>query len=59
MARLCLCGMFSFVLSLAFGAAWAAQKKSIQDGFAVASYILALEALTIGTVQVAVGLNWF
>lgn len=58
MTRLCLCGTVAFVLSLVFGISWAAQKGSIQDGFAVASYILAFEALTIGTVQVAIGLDW-
>ena len=59
MTRLCLCGMVAFLLSLTFGIAWAVDKKNIQDGFAVASYILALGALTIGTVQVGIGLDWF
>jgi hypothetical protein len=59
MTRLWLCGTVAFVLSLVFGASWAVEKKSIQDGFAVASYILAFEALTIGTIQVAIGLDWF
>lgn len=58
LARLCLCGLFAFLFSLVFGVVWAVDKKSIQDGFAVASYILALEALTIGTVQVGIGLDW-
>lgn len=56
-ARLFLCGMIAFLVSLVFGIVWAADKKSIQDGFAVASYILAFEALTIGTVQVGMGLD--
>ena len=50
--------MVMFLISLVFGAVWAADKESIQDGFAVASYILALEALTVGTVQVGIGLDW-
>lgn len=58
MSRLCLCGIVAFLLSLGFGVVWATEKKSIQDGFAVASYILALEALTIGTIQVAIGSDW-
>jgi hypothetical protein len=57
MAKVCLCGLAAFLVSLVFGVMWAAN-KSIQDGFAVASYILALEALTIGTVQVGIGLDW-
>ncbi|KAI1669388.1 hypothetical protein L13192_06847 [Pyrenophora tritici-repentis] len=40
------------------GVAWAANKKSIQDEFAVATYILALEALIIGTVQMGIGSEW-
>ena len=58
MVRLCLCGIVAFLLSLVFGIAWAVDKQSIQDGFAVASYILALEALTVGTIQVGIGLDW-
>jgi hypothetical protein len=58
MTRLCLCGIVAFLISLAFGVVWAVDKKSIQDGFAVASYILALETLTISTVQVGIGLEW-
>jgi hypothetical protein len=58
MSRLCLCGMVAILLSLAFGIIWAAGKRSIQDGFAVASYILALQALAMGTVQVGIELNW-
>jgi hypothetical protein len=58
MVRLCFCGMTMFLISLVFGVVWAADQKNIQDGFAVASYILALEALTVGTVQVGIGLDW-
>jgi hypothetical protein len=50
--------MVAILLSLAFGIIWAAGKRSIQDGFAVASYILALQALAMGTVQVGIELNW-
>jgi hypothetical protein len=56
MAKLCLSGLVAFLVSLAFGVVLAAN-KSIQDGFAVASYILALEALIIGTIQVGIGLD--
>ena len=56
--RVCLCDIAAFALSLTFGVVWAIKMKSVQDGFAVASYILTLEALTVGTVQVAIGLDW-
>jgi len=58
-ARLCFGGIVAFAISLSFGIVWTIHTKSIQDGFAVASYILALEALTISTVQVAIGLDYF
>jgi hypothetical protein len=58
MSRLCLRGMVAIMLSLVFGIMWAAGKKSIQDGFAVASYVLASQALTMGTVQVGIALDW-
>jgi hypothetical protein len=58
MSRLCLCGMVAILLSLVFGIMWAAGKRSIDDGFAVASYILALQVLTVGTVQVGIGMSW-
>ena len=57
MTRLCLCGMVVFLINLVFGVVWAADKKNIQEGFAVASYILAFEALTVGTFQVGIGLD--
>jgi hypothetical protein len=56
--RLWLCSVVAFLLSLTFGIAWAVKKQSVQDGFAVASYILTLQALTIGTIQVGIGSNW-
>ena len=54
MFRFFLWGMAMFLVSLIFGVAWAASKQSVQDGFAVASYILAFEAFTMGTVQAAI-----
>jgi hypothetical protein len=50
--------MVAILLSLVFGIMWAAGKRSIDDGFAVASYILALQVLTVGTVQVGIGMSW-
>jgi hypothetical protein len=57
LTRLCICGIFAFLVSLAFGIAWATNTGSFQDAFAVASYVLALEALLVGLVQVAIGLS--
>jgi hypothetical protein len=37
--------------SLGFGITWAVVKGSIQDGFAVAGYVLTLEAITVATLQ--------
>jgi len=59
MVRLYFCGVVAFLLTLVFGVALAADKKSIQVGFTVATYILSLEALIIGTIQAGIGLGWF
>jgi len=57
--RLCSWGFFAFVFSLSFGICWALRSKSVQDGFAIASYILAFEALVVGSIQAAIKLNIF
>lgn len=58
MERLCACCIIAFLVSLLSGVLWATYKKSLQDGFAVASYILTFETMTIGTIQVGIALNW-
>jgi len=57
--RLCSWGFFAFVFSLTFGICWALRSKNVQDGFAIASYILAFEALVVGSIQAAIKLNIF
>lgn len=54
---LCWWGLLAFSFSLIFGITWAIVKHSVQDGFVIASYILAFETIALGTAQVAVGLN--
>ena len=49
--RLIICLHIGVVSSLGFGVPWAVVKGSISDGFSVAAYIIALEALTVATVQ--------
>jgi hypothetical protein len=46
--------------ALVFFIVWVIMKKSVQEEFAIAFYILAFEAFTMGTVQAAaIGLNMF
>lgn len=59
MAKICLWGLLGFLISLGFGVGWAVKTGGIQDGFAVASYVLAFETFTMGTIQLSIGLNWF
>lgn len=54
--RICFWGLMGFVISLVFGISWSVKHGSISDGFAVASFILAFEALTLATIQFAPGL---
>lgn len=54
--RICFWGLLGFVISLAFGIYRSINNGSISDGFAVAAYILAFEAMTLATVQFAAGL---
>ncbi|KAL6158007.1 hypothetical protein ACJBU6_03815 [Exserohilum turcicum] len=54
MFRLCIWGTAMFLVSLVFGVAWAKEKNSVQDGFAVASYILGFQVLAMGTIQQAI-----
>lgn len=49
MMRLCVCGIVAFIISMVFRAVLAVDKQNIQEGFAIASYILTVEALTIST----------
>jgi hypothetical protein len=58
MKRLVICGVVTFLISLIFGIVWATYRKSIQDGFTVASYILTFETLCIGTVQISIRSGW-
>jgi hypothetical protein len=49
--RLCLVALFGVGTSITFGTIWAACKGSLQDGFAVAGYIIAVEALGVAILQ--------
>jgi hypothetical protein len=49
--RLIICLYIGIVSSLGFGIPWAIVRGSIQDGFAVATYIIGLEALAVATAQ--------
>jgi hypothetical protein len=57
LTKLCMCGICAVVVSLAFAIGLATDTSSLQDAFTVASYILALEVLLVGLLQVAIGLS--
>lgn len=46
--------LVGFVTSTVFGIVWAVVKQSIQDGFSIAAFIAACEALAVATVQLLV-----
>jgi hypothetical protein len=53
MTSFLICGLGSF----AFGVLWAYYENSIQDAFAISSYMIAMATLSIGTVQAMLHMN--